>query len=92
MFGSDRNDETVSVIIDHAGLSPRHCQILFHPESLQYSLIDLGSESGTWIRLRSDKGVTLHPGTTICLNDVLLKIETGSNLQDGIEALDEFLR
>lgn len=47
--------------IEKAGLSERHARVHYDPESGNYFLSDLDSESGTWIKVQS----TLLPGEPI---------------------------
>eukprot|EP01071_Lankesteria_metandrocarpae_P009779 Lankesteria_metandrocarpae@DN5246_c0_g2_i2.p1 len=59
IFGSDTEASDVTMYVQVASIAPRHAAILYHPLTCHYSLSDLGSTTGTRIRLQSHRALSV---------------------------------
>lgn len=75
------------MVITGAGLSPRHCRIWKDTETGCYLVKDLGSQTGTWVKVRKELplGEPTFPDTEIVLERYEFRVEvvsdTGSSAQ-----------
>lgn len=68
--------------ISNAGLSNRHAQIWLEEDVGAYLIKDLGSESGTWIKVRKgvNYGEAVVPGAEFAIGPYVFQVEIGEDI------------
>lgn len=81
-LGSDETTQPpLTMVIAGAGLSNRHCKIWMDTETGCYLVKDLGSDSGTWVKVRRELpiGEPTFPGSEIVLGRYEFRVEVVSD-------------
>mmetsp|Transcript_13908 Transcript_13908/g.33601 ORF Transcript_13908/g.33601 Transcript_13908/m.33601 type:complete len:606 (+) Transcript_13908:97-1914(+) len=91
LFGSDQNARDITMYIESAKVSPRHAEIKFKGDTFQYFLRDVGSETGTWVKVRKNRSMEVGPGQELLMGDTLVRILEGPPVQADKE-VEEWAR
>ncbi len=81
-LGSEETTQPpLTMVIAGAGLSSRHCKIWMDAETGCYLVKDLGSDSGTWVKVRRELpvGEPTFPGSEIVLGRYEFRVEVVSD-------------
>eukprot|EP00742_Colponemidia_sp_Colp-10_P003389 GILJ01003609.1.p1 GENE.GILJ01003609.1~~GILJ01003609.1.p1 ORF type:complete len:518 (+),score=70.65 GILJ01003609.1:79-1632(+) len=82
IFGSDPDQHDLSMYIENAGLSGRHAEIKYIND--QYILRDSGSETGTFVRVRSDIPKEVQVGQVYRFGTTDLTVKPDAEIADRI--------
>mmetsp|Transcript_82524 Transcript_82524/g.220572 ORF Transcript_82524/g.220572 Transcript_82524/m.220572 type:complete len:606 (-) Transcript_82524:82-1899(-) len=77
IFGSDKDAADITMYIENADLAPRHAEIRFMERTFQYFLKDLGSENGTWVKIRWNRSIEIAAGQELLMGDCAVRVEDG---------------
>jgi hypothetical protein len=81
-LGSEETTQPpLTMVIAGAGLSSRHCKIWMDAETGCYLVKDLGSDTGTWVKVRRELpvGEPTFPGSEIVLGRYEFRVEVVSD-------------